>query len=440
VMRKIFSLALALSFCLPVSAQKNSFDWEDGDDTSKPQQVQTNQVNQTDQNTQPAVQAESAREQSLSGKVETQGSISAAAPKGKAPMLYGRIDQIASEANVSFPALKMEVAKLDKSAESKPLQAQVSEARFSGHVTSSFPMDFSGNWGGSLKVWRFSTSGASMQEDSAETTKLEKILQPGREGTVNFSFEHTGNGGISLEPTVVKMMIPASESYGMSKLAGQMGLTSQMMQMVSSAMSSTQIPVFLHFGEVSTSGNNEVGVSGNQIQQHVVKNEIRQLAPNVIEQQIITRDASVMANGSRREGYTESDIRFTQQSSGAMYVLAASVDYGSRGEFLRKLIMYGNVYRGHVMDTSPSSYNLSSMMSQAMGRNGGAGYGMSPQGSSYNNMSQLGNLMNQYGVSSNSGSFPQTGGANTSGMGNMGSYLQGFSQAINSLNAIPNQY
>ncbi|MCW5823173.1 MAG: hypothetical protein KIT34_10245 [Cyanobacteria bacterium TGS_CYA1] len=431
MMPKIFSLLLALSFCLPVSAQRNTFDWEESDDNNKTGQTQSTQSTQSVQS-RPAAAAESAKEESLSGKVESQGS--AVAARAKTPMLFGRIDQIASEANVSFPPLKMETAKLDKSAESKPLQAQVSESRFSGHITSSFPMDFSGNWGGSIKVWRFSTSGASMQEDAAETSKLEKILQPGREGTVNFAFEHSASGGITLEPTVVKMMIPASESYGMSKLAGQMGLTSQMMQMVSSAMSSTQIPVFLHFGEVSTSGNNEVGVSGNQIQQHVVKNEIRQLAPNVIEQQIITRDASEMANGARREGYTESDIRFTQQSSGAMYVLAASVDYGSRGEFLRKLIMYGNVYRGHVMDTSPSSYNLSSMMSQAMGRNGGAGYGMSPQGGSYNNMSQLGNLMNQYGVSSNSGSYPQTGGAN------MGSYLQGFSQAINSLNAMPNQY
>jgi len=432
MMQKFFCLILALSFCLPATAQRNSFDWEDSEDDSKTK-TQTRPATQETQSS--PVQAESAREKSLTGKVESQGTSSApSAVKAKTPMLFGRIDQIAAEANVSMPPLKMEVAKLDKSAESKPLEAQVSESRFSGHITSSFPMDFSGTWGGSIKVWRFSTSSASMQEDSAETSKLEKILQPGREGTVNFAFNHTGNGGISLEPTVVKMMIPASESYGMSKMAGQMGLTSQMMQMVSSAMSSTQIPVFLHFGEVSTAGNNEVGVSGNQIQQRVVKNEIRQLSPNVMEQQIITRDETVKAGGERREGYTESDIRFTQQSSGAMYVLAASVDYGSRGEFLRKLIMYGNVYRGHVMDTSPSSYNLSSMMSQAMGRNQGAGYGMSPSGGSYNNMSQLGNLMNQYGVSSNSGSYPQAGGAN------MGNYLQGFSQAINSLNTMPNQY
>lgn len=427
MMQKFLCFILTLTFCLPASAQRNTFDWEDGDDSVKPK-IQTERPAEVKGEV--SERAESAHEQTLSGKTESQ-----AAPKAKTPMLFGRIDQIAAEGNVSMPALKMEVAKIDHSGESKPLQAQISESKFSGHITSSFPMDFSGNWGGSLKVWRFSTSPASMQEDAAETSKLEKILQPGREGTVNFSFQHAGNGSITLEPTVVKMMIPASESYGMSKMAGQMGLTPQMMQMVSQAMSSTQIPVFLHFGDVTTAGNNEVGVSGNQITQQVAKNEIRQLSANVMEQQIITRDTSVMAQGGRREGFTESDIRFTQQSSGAMYVLAASVDYGSRGEFLRKLIMYGNVYRGHQMDTSPASYNLSSMMSQAMGKNGASGYGMSPQGGSYNNMSQLGNLMNQYGVRSNSVSYPQTSGAN-----NMGSYLQGFSQAINSLNAMPNQY
>lgn len=419
-MNRIFCLLLAFSFCLPANAQRDSFDWED--DEKKPQQ--------STQSTQPV--KEEPQEESLSaheGSIEKNAQV--AAPAKKTPMLYGRIDQIAAQGNVSMPALKMEVPKLDKS-QSKPLEAQASESRFSGHITSSFPLDFTGTWGGSLKVWRYSTSAASMQEDSAETQKLERILQPGKEGTVNFTFSHDSYGKIDLQPSVVKMMIPASESYGMSKMAGQMGMNPQMMSMVSSMMSNTQVPVFLHFGNVSTAGSSEVGVSGNQIEQTVVKNEIRQLANNVVEQQIITRDASVQASGSRRDGYTESDIRFTQQSTGNLYVLAASVDYGSRGEFLRKLIMYGNVYRGQTMDTSPSSYNLSNMMSQALRRNGGTGYGISPQGSSFN-MSQLGNLMNSYGVSSNSGGYQQNS-AN-----NMGSYLQGFSQVMNSLNAIPNQ-
>lgn len=424
-MNKIICLMLLFSFCLPVNAQRNSFDWEDDD--SKSQQ----------KTARPAQEEQEPQEQSLKaqeGSIEKSEKIESV-PAKKAPMLYGRIDQIAAQGNVSMPALKMEVPKLDKS-ESKPLEAQVSESRFSGHITSSFPLDFTGNWGGSLKVWRYSTSAASMQEDSAETQKLERILQPGKDGTVNFTFSHDSYGKIDLQPSVVKMMIPASESYGMSKMAGQMGMNPQMMSMMSSMMSNTQIPVFLHFGNVSTAGSSEVGVSGNQIEQTVVKNEIRQLSSNVVEQQIITRDASVQASGGRREGYTESDIRFTQQSTGNLYVLAASVDYGSRGEFLRKLIMYGNVYRGQTMDTSPSSYNLSNMMSQALrgsgSGNGAAGYGISPSGSSIN-MSQLGNLMNRYGVSSNSGGYPQSSG------NNMGSYLQGFSQVMNSLNAIPNQ-
>ncbi len=421
MMRQIFSLMLALIFCLPVWAQKNSFDWEDNDSKSETARPAVKQ--ELDREQEPQAQSLSATEGSLDGKV----SVNSAK---KAPMLYGRIDQIAAQGNVSMPSLKIEIPKLDKE-EKAPLSAQVSESRFSGHVTSSFPLDFSGNWGGSLKVWRFSTSPASMQRDAAETEKLQKILQVGRDGTVNFSFQHAG-GNIDLQPTVVKMMIPASESYGASQLQGQMGMNSQMMAMVSSAMANTQIPVFLHFGDVSTANSNEVGVSGNQIEQTVVKNEIRQLSSNVVEQQIVTRDVSVLKQGGRRDGYTESDIRFTQQSSGALYVLAASVDYGSQGEFLRKLIMYGNVYKGNVMDTSPSSYNLSSMMSQVLRGSGngslGTGYG-SP------NMSQLGNLMSRYGGNAGGGQYPSS----SANANNMGSYLQGFSQVINSLNAMPNQ-
>lgn len=346
----------------------------------------------------------------------------------KSAMLYGRIDQIASEANVSMPVFKMEKAKFDTS-QTQPLHASASEARFSGSVAKSFPMDFSGSWGGQLKVWRYNVSPLSERIDPAETSKLERILQPGTSGNVNFDFQHNLAGSIELEPTTVRIMIPATESYSYQQLANN----PQMAGLVSQMMANMKVPVILHFGTISTGGA-LTGVSGNKIDQVVVKNVNRQLAPDVLEQQIITRDSSVVAGtGAANQGYTESVLRFTRRSATDLYVLAASVDYTSSGEFLRKLIMYGDVIRGQSVNTSPypTGYgNLSSMLQGAGG--GGSAAGLSSLlsgmgGAGGMNMSSLSQYANNPAVQNymNGSSF---------GGGAMGDHLNGFSQVLNSLN------
>lgn len=349
----------------------------------------------------------------------------------KSAMLYGRIDQIASEANVSMPVFTMEKAKLDTS-RSQPFQASASEARFSGSVARSFPMDFSGSWGGQLKVWRYNVSSLSERIDPAETNKFERILTPGTSGNVNFNFEHDMAGSIDLEPAMVRIMIPATESYSYQQMANNPQMAG-LGGMVSQMMANMKVPVILHFGTISTGGA-LTGVSGNKIDQVVVKNVIRQLAPDVLEQQIVTRDSSVVAGtGASNQGYTESVLRFTRRSSTDLYVLAASVDYSSSGEFLRKLIMYGDVLRGQSVNTSPypTEYgNLSGMLQGANG--GGSTAGLSSLlsglgGAGGMNMSSLNQYANNPAVQNymNGSSF---------GGGAMGNHLNGFSQVLNSLN------
>lgn len=435
------SLFLSLCFLTSVSApavQAEDMSWPSEDGPSKPTapvRSDAEPVQRTpsqNSSSSQGLQSESAAEDSLSPARSTKRVVTTGA-KSKPITLYGRIDQIASEASVQMPSLQVEKPSLDLSRRT-PLKASTSESRFSGSVESSFPMDFSGTWGGTIRVWRYSVSPLSYEEDANESNKLREILTPGTAGDVNFTFQHA-MGKIDLEPAQVRIMIPASQSFSYQKMmqggAGGMG------GMVSQMMANMKVPVILHFGTVSTNGSMEVGVSGNQIDQRVVKNEIRQLASDVVEEQIVTRNSSVQSSGRSEQGYTESVLRFTRQSASQMYVLAASVDYDASGKFLRKLIMYGNVNRGQVMNTSPVPTGMGNMtqMLQQAGLGGGAG-GMEGLSSILNSLgaatggaSNYSQTMQQY---ANNPAVRQY--LNGSGGGN--SHMEGFGQMMNSLNML----
>lgn len=444
-LRNRFS-SLFLSLCVlssvaapPVQAEDMSWPSEDG--PSKPS-ASTRSETPSVQNAPVQNDSASSGLQSESAAVDssTPAKRAASTPvRSKQPItLYGRIDQIASEASVQMPSLQLEKPSLDVSRRT-PLKASTSESRFSGSVESSFPMDFSGTWGGTIRVWRYSVSPLSYQEDANESNKLREILTPGTAGDVNFTFQHA-MGKIDLEPAQVRIMIPASQSFSYQKMmqggAGGMG------GMVSQMMANMKVPVILHFGTVSTSGSMEVGVSGNQIDQRVVKNEIRQLASDVVEEQIVTRNASVQSSGRSEQGYTESVLRFTRQSASQMYVLAASVDYDGSGKFLRKLIMYGNVNRGQVMNTSPvptGMGNMTQMLQQAgLGGAGGAGGAGGMEGLS----SILNSLGAATGGASNYSQTMQQYANNPAvrqylnGSSGSNSHMDGFGQMMNSLNML----
>lgn len=429
----LLSLCILTSVAVPPGlAEDMSWPSEDGP-AAKPVAPARSETPDQNAGAGAGLQSESAVEDSLKPAVPAKRTTSNVSAKAKPITLYGRIDQIASEASVQMPSLQMQKASLDISRR-EPLKASTSESRFSGSVATSFPMDFSGTWGGTIRVWRYSVSPLSYEEDANESNKLREILAPGTAGDVNFTFQHA-MGKIDLEPAQVRIMIPASQSFSYQKMmqggAGGMG------GMVSQMMANMKVPVILHFGTVSTSGSMEVGVSGNQIDQRVVKNEIRQLAANVVEEQIVTRNASVQSSGRSESGYTESVLRFTRQSPSQMYVLAASVDYDASGKFLRKLIMYGNVNRGQVMNTSPVPTGMGNMTQILQQAGAGGGSGMEGLSSILNSLgaatggaSNYSQSMQQY--ANNPAVRQYLNGAGSGG----NSHMEGFGQLMNSLNML----
>lgn len=453
VLSTLASIAfLVSSQVVPVGAEDMS--WPSEDDSVAGGKPVTGEVNQNEEDDGPKAAASAgslgrARAGELKMEKPQVDKASAPAPEGRAKkpvtlkastkqiMLYGRLDQIASEADVKMPVLKAETAQLDP--RGTTLKSGARKTTFTGSVARSFPVDFSGTWGGKLAVWRYNSSSLSDRIDPNESARMAQILTHGKTGTSNFVFRQQGSS-IELEPAVVRMLIPAQDSYSYKKVlsSNQLG---GMGSMVKGMMANMKIPVILHFGQVSTGGSAEVGVSGNQIDQTVVKNVIRQLAPRVLEEQIVTRNRSVVAGtGQVKSGYTETVLRFTRQSPSDLYVLAASVDYTDKGAFLRKLIMYGTVVRGQVMNVSPvpdgmggmgglaggaggagglsSMAGLSSMISAMTGGQGGGAAGGQNYGALMRSLQQGG-----YGGSASSG-------------GSYGNRANGFSQVMKSLNML----
>ena len=126
-------------------------------------------------------------------------------------------------------------------------------------------------------------------------------------------------------------------------------------QMMAQMAQSMPVPIIFSFGDIQTNSMAK-GLSGNEFVQRTLRNTVRQLTPQVIEQQIIAQMNEVMkSTGRPRLRYEESVIRFTKVNAQQMYVQAAQVVYGPDRKFQQKIIMYGYVTKGQVVNTNPYS-------------------------------------------------------------------------------------
>ena len=290
---------------------------------------------------------------------QTQVQVQAQATTTK---LYGRIEQITSGNGANFPIiLKAMTPQLDNSLVKKPLSGAASEATmFSGTIAKSFPSDYRGNWGGDLTVWRVEQDPICYKIDPDEAGKVLKIFKSGAKGSTNFMFAQDTRGGIVLAPAKVMFSVPGKDVGADQQMAQMMGGQSfanmgpmgQMMQQMAQSM---PVPVIFSFGDIQSSQYAK-GLSGNEFVQRTLKNQVRQLAPNVLEQDIVAECNEIMrSTGQPRKRYEESVLRFTKVNSQQMYVQAAQVVFGQDRKFQQKIVMYGYVTKGQVANTNPYS-------------------------------------------------------------------------------------
>lgn len=281
----------------------------------------------------------------------------AAKPAAQGPVT-GRIEELCNTSGATLPPLRALVPKLDNS---KPLMLkgevkenvagavalQGSTGQSQTGVVKSFPVDYSGTWGGTLKVWTSQYGPLSWQFDPDEARQESAILAPGREGTVNFTFAQDSTGGVHVEPTQVVYTVQSSMSTSQmsSQLGGNNAQAQALAQLMGGGSGTIMIPKMyaMHLGNLPSG----IGVTGNYLQSRVEKNEIRQLKPGVLEQTIVTRDADTNSKtGKTRQSYSENVLRFTRLNASQLYVQAATVKYNINGKFENKCVMYGTVNRG----------------------------------------------------------------------------------------------
>jgi hypothetical protein len=276
--------------------------------------------------------------------------------------LYGRIEQITSGNGANFPIiLKAMTPQMDNSLVKKPLSGAATDvSMFSGTIAKSFPSDYRGNWGGDLTVWRVEQDPICYRIDPEEASKVLKIFKSGAKGSTNFMFAQDTRGGIVLAPAKVMFSVVAKDIGADQQMAQMMGGQSfasmgpmgQMMQQMAQSM---PVPVIFSFGDIQSSQYAK-GLSGNEFVQRTLKNQVRQLAPNVLEQQIVAECNEIMrSTGQPRKRYEESVLRFTKVNSQQMYVQAAQVVFGQDRKFQQKIVMYGYVTKGQVANTNPYS-------------------------------------------------------------------------------------
>lgn len=265
---------------------------------------------------------------------------------GKALVLTGRIEELCKGNSAVLPLKwkKMEPIR-DTTLDAKPIVGKAATntlAAGAQQVQRAYPMDFRGTWSGTLTIFTRAFSPLKYQLDSAEATKEYNYLTPGKQGQTTITFYPRGASSY-MEPCQVMFQSMQSMGELNANMAKAYGIDSQRNPMFAN-MQNMQVPVMysLHLGDLT----NGTGVTGNQLQSRLMKNEIRQLRPDIIEQQVVTQDSDRNPQtGKTRLGYGESVLRFTRIDANRLYLQAATVNYATDGKFLNKVVLYGTLNR-----------------------------------------------------------------------------------------------
>jgi hypothetical protein len=289
-------------------------------------------------------------------------------PTPKAPaavkpvFLKGRLEEVQGN-GANLPVglllgLKAQKAKSDPSGQIKPKADQLKG------LVASFPKDWEGNWGGSLSVWWTQIDPTYWQWDRDNAQATAEILKRGASGTTTFTFYQTGQQILVQPPRIA---FPPRQS----QQTQQVPSGNPMEQLLRTALTTTMPVVVL--GEYQGKG-----VADNQLDSRLMKNDIKQLKPGVLEENIIVQERERKVSGEIKNSFSETVIRFTKTNASQLYVQAASIKYRSDGHFLEKVIFYGTVNRGQ---TTPDPSNpfaggfpgMGSMPGMPTSGQGGAG-------------------------------------------------------------------
>lgn len=240
---------------------------------------------------------------------------------GDAPLkLYGRIEELTMVKGARLPI------KLQAMTAQKDTSLNRNEPALAGK-TSKFPVSYQGTWSGPLTVAAFNADEAFYEFDPQEARRQAQLLRAGTWGGCTVTFFRGKDNETKMQPCSVVFEANVAASSA-----------------ATGALSSLERPFiyYLHLGDLG-SGR---GVTGNELSCQLLKNTLKELGKDVIEQEVITRDFDRNPkSGKITSGYSESVLRFTPVAANMLYLQAASVSYGSDARFHNKVILNGTLVR-----------------------------------------------------------------------------------------------
>lgn len=269
-------------------------------------------------------------------------------------VLQGRIEEVAGEAQPKLPELKSMTPKLDTRDQSVTKTAATGTAhstaanhanpRSLNRLTAGFPVTWRGSWSGQISILssKFFPASSPMLERDLDMEK--KLIVPGLKGTVTITFKQDAPQMSTLVPMSIAFPYPAS-----APSASKITLTGRSAAAYSNSTDSDQLISMepeRKFTIEMNSFSSGISAGGNVVSNRILKNEIRQLAANVLEQDLVNFSTETEREARTTLGtYSEDVLRFTQVNERTMLVQAVSLSYDDRGRCDSTIFMSGYVYK-----------------------------------------------------------------------------------------------
>jgi len=278
------------------------------------------------------------------------GQESATGQKPPPMILKGRIEQISGPGEPRLPEFKAMTPKMDprvrQSGNKKDsTTAAAGGANKSSQPEASYPVNWEGDWRGQLRIMAARYVEPSPPQLREELAKEKLINVPGKMGSSVFRFRKLPPNKVSLAPVNIEFSLPES-----------------MQKPDPIEITSENASRFLTHGERFEEGmklvpsntyfiamnNVESGVTfgGNLLTQRVMRNEVKALAPKVVEQDVITYSIEELKSINQNyASYSEDVLRFTMINPRTILVQAVTLSYNAKGKCDSQVSLAGYIYR-----------------------------------------------------------------------------------------------
>jgi hypothetical protein len=269
----------------------------------------------------------------------------------KPPMvLQGRIEQISGQGEPKLPAFKAMTGKLDPRAQQAGKKqdgsaSAVGKASKSSQPEASYPVNWEGDWRGQLRIMSARYVDPSPPQLRDEFAREKLINTPGKMGSSVFRFRRQPPNTVSLDPVNIEFSLPDT-----------------MQKMEPIAITRENASRFLKPGQTFEEGmklfptrtyfiamnNVQSGITfgGNFVTQRVMRNNVKSLAPKVVEQDIVTYSVEELREARQNyASYNEDVLRFTMINQRTILVQAITLSYNARGKCDAQLSLAGYIYR-----------------------------------------------------------------------------------------------